>query len=391
MKKQMNNNENSTGIDSKIDTEVDIEMVDINKVDIKDRKRDKRAKGKNPLLPVVILLGITTLVSIGLCLYIVSKITPGKERHIFSEDPNTKEYTYTETEINNMLAKAKDEGSVEKEQALKAYIKNYAMTQGANLADLLRHTYPEYVICLSSEGYKFNAINSNYELHGIPSDTLILDDTGIITQIEGEKIKSKKGIDVSEYQGRIDWEKVKAAGVDFTIIRAGYRGYVTGKLVEDSEYIRNVKGALDNDIEVGLYYFTQAVTKEEIEEEVDTMLEPIEEEEIKITGPIVIDIEKVDSSKSRGNALAQEERTELVMHFCEYVRSKGYEPMIYGNTYSLFEMLDIDTIHDEKIWFAFYDTYLYYPYRLEIWQYSAKQKIDGIDGEVDIDIMFNCY
>lgn len=357
------------------------------KKEIEKRKHLK----KNPLLPVVILLGITTLASIGLSVYTLKHNSAEKEKHVISEDPNVKEYTYTEFELNNMLTAAKDEGAVEKEQALKAYIKEYASTKGANLADLLRHTYPEYVIVLSSGGYRFVPINETYEPNGISPDTLLIDSDNIITQKVGDTVKSRKGIDVSEYQGKIDWEQVKGADVDFAIIRAGYRGYVSGKLVEDTEYINNVEGALENDIEVGIYFFSQAITNEEIEEEVDTLLEPIIEGEYKITGPIVIDIEKVDGNNSRGNALTQEERTALTLHFCDYVRSKGYEPMIYGNTYSLFDMLNIDEIHEEKIWYAFYDTYLYYPYRLEIWQYSAKQSIPGIKGDVDIDIMFNCY
>lgn len=347
----------------------------------------KKTKRKNPLLPVTIALGITTIISIGLCIFIILSNREKPETHVFSEDPSQAINAYTEAEIDALLSSAKENGSIEKDQALKGFIKSYAMQQGANLAELLRRMYPEYVVYLSSSGYKFVPINQNYALNGVPSDTLMLDADGVFTQKIGDTVVSKMGIDVSEYQGKIDWEQVKEAGVDFAFIRAGYRGYVTGKLVEDAEYINNVKGALENDIEVGVYYFSQAVTEEEIEEEVDTMLVAIAEYDV--TGPIVIDIEKVDSNNSRGNDLSQEDRTRLTLHFCDYVREKGYEPMIYGNTYSLFEMLNVDEIHNERIWYAFYDTYLYYPYKLDIWQYSAKMSIPGIDGDVDIDIMFN--
>lgn len=349
----------------------------------------KKARRTNPLLPITIVLALTTIISVVLCIYTISTNKEKPETHVISEDPNNVPMTYTKSELDSLLSEAKEQGALEKEQSLKIFIKSYAMSQGANLAELLRRMYPEYVVCLTSGGYKFTSINQNYEMAGIPSDTLIFDENGIVTQTVGDTVKSKKGIDVSEYQGKIDWEQVKEAGVDFAFIRAGYRGYVSGKLVEDAQYISNVKGALENDIEVGVYYFSQAITEEEIEEEVDTMLVAIAE--YKVTGPIVIDIEKVDSGNARGNALSQEERTKLVLHFCDYVRSKGYEPMIYGNTYSFFEMLDIDQVHDEKVWYAFYDTYLYYPYKLDIWQYSAKMSIPGIEGDVDIDIMFNCY
>lgn len=353
-----------------------------------DHHEKKKARRNNPLLPIAIVLAITTLVSTVLCIYTIYSHRERPETHVLNEDPGSVPVSYTQSEIDSMISDAKEQASIEKEQALKSFIKSYSMSQGANLAELLRRMYPEYIVCLTSSGYKFTSINKNYDLAGIPSDTLIFDENGVVTQTVGDTVKSKKGIDVSEYQGKIDWKKVKESGVDFAFIRAGYRGYVSGKLVEDEQYINNVKGCIENDIEVGVYYFSQAVTEEEIEEEVDTMLVAIAEYEV--TGPIVIDIEKVDSNNSRGNALSQEERTKLVLHFCDYVRSKGYEPMIYGNTYSFFEMLDIDQVHDERIWYAFYDTYLYYPYKLDIWQYSAKMNIPGIEGDVDIDIMFNC-
>ena len=98
-----------------------------------------------------------------------------------------------------------------------------------------------------------------------------------------------------------------------------------------------------------------------------------------------------DGTISRMHGMSKQDRTTMAEAFCGEIKNHGYEPMIYGNTYSLFDMLNIDEIHEEKIWYAFYDTYLYYPYRLEIWQYSAKQSIPGIKGDVDIDIMFKFY
>lgn len=353
-----------------------------------DHHEKKKTRRTNPLLPVTIALALTTIISVILCIYVICSHRDKPETHVINDDPSNVYISYTQAELDIMLADAKEQGSISKEQALKSFIKSYAMSQGANLAELLRRMYPEYIVCLTSSGYKFTQIRQDYELSGIQSDTLAFDADGVVTQTVGDTVKSKKGIDVSEYQGKIDWAKVKESGVDFAFIRAGYRGYVSGKLVEDEQYINNVKGCIENDIEVGVYYFSQAITEEEIEEEVDTMLVAIAEYEV--TGPIVIDIEKVDSNNSRGNDLSRDDRTRLVLHFCDYVRSKGYEPMIYGNTYSFFEMLDIDQVHNEKIWYAFYDTYLYYPYKLDIWQYSAKMSVPGIDGDVDMDIMFNC-
>ena len=157
-------------------------------------------------------------------------------------------------------------------------------------------------------------------------------------------------------------------------------------MVED-EYVKgNLEGARVNNIKTGVYFFSQAINEAEIEEEVNTLLELVGP--YNIEGPIAIDVEKLDAETARGNALSQEERTALVRHFCEKVKEAGYQPMIYGNAYSLFRMLNYNDLTEYPVWYAYYSDNLYFPYDLAVWQYSSTGKVNGVNGNVDLNVMF---
>jgi GH25 family lysozyme M1 (1,4-beta-N-acetylmuramidase) len=197
---------------------------------------------------------------------------------------------------------------------------------------------------------------------------------------------SHKGIDVSSHQGKIDWQKVADDGVEFAFIRTALRGYGSGKLVEDEYCDANIKGATDAGIHVGLYIFSQAITEDEVLEEAQQIIDKASE--FGVDGPIVIDVEKVSSSTGRMNALSVEERTNLVLLFCQTVENAGYKPMIYHNTEMGALMVDIATLEDYDKWFASYAETMFYPYQYDIWQYSAKGSVDGIKTDVDMNISF---
>ena len=131
------------------------------------------------------------------------------------------------------------------------------------------------------------------------------------------------GIDVSKWNKEIDWKKVKEAGVDFAIIRCAYRGSSTGALVEDPYFKKNIEGATKAGIQIGVYFFTQAIDKKEAEEEADYVIDIIKDYDIKY--PIVIDTEPISGDEARSDALSAEERTEVVAAFCERVKAKNYK------------------------------------------------------------------
>ena len=206
--------------------------------------------------------------------------------------------------------------------------------------------------------------------------------------VDGETV-SIKGIDVSTYQGDIDWEKVAASGVKLVFIRLGYRGYESGLLVKDDRFEDNIRGALQNGIAVGVYFVTQAISVEEAVEEAQFVMENIRP--YNVTWPIVLDIEDAASATARTAELSQQARTDHAIAFCETVKESGYTPMLYCNIRWFIEKLDITRITDYDKWFAQYFRKPFFPYAFQVWQYSSTGRIDGIEGNVDYNISFVDY
>lgn len=204
---------------------------------------------------------------------------------------------------------------------------------------------------------------------------------------EDDTYTSIPGIDVSSHQGAIDWKKVKEAGVQFAYIRCGYRGYETGLINKDETFDYNISQAKANGIQVGVYFFSQAVSQKEAEEEAEFTLSCMKKYEIDL--PVVYDFEKPGGIFARTYTQSKDVTTENAVLFCHIMQRKGYDAMIYNST-NLFEKLfNLEYIQEFGTWVAHYNTpYPTYPYTYQIWQYSDSGKIDGIDQAVDLDLMF---
>ena len=200
------------------------------------------------------------------------------------------------------------------------------------------------------------------------------------------KAGTMPGVDVSYYQGDIDWAQVKASGIEFAIIRIGYRGYgKEGKLVEDKMAVKNLKGALEAGLKVGVYIFSQATCVEEAVEEADFLLERIEGYDI--TMPVVYDWEYV-SEEARTAHVDPRTLTDCYLAFCEKIEEAGYTPMAYFNSYQSRKMMYLTELEDYPFWLALYSDRMTYPYRIEMWQYTDSGRVPGIQGNVDINLMF---
>lgn len=201
------------------------------------------------------------------------------------------------------------------------------------------------------------------------------------------------GIDVSYYNKTIDWEEVKESGVDFAIIRAGYRGYgAAGTLCTDVKFVENIEGALDAGIQVGVYYFTEAINKQEAIEEAEYCLDKIKDYDVTL--PIVIDYEfPTDSSGPIGRMykanLSKSAATNNCIAFCETIKDAGYEPMIYANKSDLATLINGTKLSQSyKIWLANYTTKTTYSNPYEYWQYTSSGSVDGITGKVDCNFWY---
>ncbi|MBQ9852564.1 MAG: S-layer homology domain-containing protein [Ruminiclostridium sp.] len=231
-----------------------------------------------------------------------------------------------------------------------------------------------------------------------------VNEQGLLTY-NSDEYTCKVGIDVSRYQGTIDWAQVKEAGVDFAILRLGYRGYGTGKMVLDNYFYQNLKGALANDIEVGVYFFSQAISPAEAQEEARFCMNALKGYEI--TYPIVFDWEPYDSSlEPRTDELDDKVLTQCAVAFCEEVKAGGYQPMVYANPTYFYFHFDLNELINYPFWLAHYNTFTNFYYHFDIWQYSDGKYmvgpdgtfvrneetdepiIPGIDGYVDLNIHF---
>lgn len=205
---------------------------------------------------------------------------------------------------------------------------------------------------------------------------------------EKDHVTAKPGIDVSEFQGEeIDWKKVGDAGFEFVILRLGYRAYgESGALVLDAMYEENVKAALDAGLEVGVYFFSQAITDAEAEEEAQFVLDHVRP--YNITGPVVYDTEEIKWDTYRAEDNTSEEYTKYCRIFCDAVEAAGYEPMIYCNMKWMAFTLDMEELAGYDFWYADYYDVPQCPYDYKIWQYSETGVVPGINGNVDLNLWF---
>ena len=353
----------------------------------------KRKRQMNYLINIILCL--VALASLTVCIFLLLKNyqlnfeTTEALAQVEQIREDTKDYIYTQSDVNSFVEEAVLNAQTTEARKLLDDIKE-RMESGDSTAAVLRELYPEDVVVYADGKYNFFPITDEYKRNNYVLDNFVLDEASsriTYTDDVGE-VRSKTGIDVSRHQGEIDWEKVAADGIDFAFIRAGFRGSSEGKLVEDEYFIDNIEGALENDIEVGVYFYTQAVTTEEAKEEAQFLLDLLEPYDI--TYPVVLDLEEVDG-KSRTDDMTQEDFTDAAIEFLDTVENAGYQPMIYGNLKTFFIMLDMSRIEKYDKWFAYYQTPVYFPYEFTIWQYSSTGKVDGIKGDVDLNVCMKGY
>ena len=194
------------------------------------------------------------------------------------------------------------------------------------------------------------------------------------------------GIDVSAYQGDIDWEQVADAGVDFAIIRLGYRGYESGKLVEDKFARQNLEGAAEAGIQLGVYFFSQALNPNEAREEARFVLDMIDPYEIAM--PVVFDWEHVNNESARTNGMDPYAATGCARAFLEVIDEAGYWPMMYFNTFQAKKLFYLDQLMEYDFWLALYSDRMSFPYKVDMWQYTCTGTIPGVFGDVDVNVLF---
>ena len=206
------------------------------------------------------------------------------------------------------------------------------------------------------------------------------------TYYNDSTVETVTGIDVSEHQYDIDWAQVAGAGIDFAMIRMGYRGSTAGGLYEDEYFRQNMEGALANGIEVGVYFYSQAVSEAEALEEADFLLEAIAEYDV--TYPVVFDWEIVGGAEARTYTVRRDILNSCAKAFCDKVEQAGYDPMIYFTQYLGYRKYELRQLSDYGFWYAEYEPTPNFVYDFDMWQYTCWGSVPGIEGDVDLNLYF---
>lgn len=196
--------------------------------------------------------------------------------------------------------------------------------------------------------------------------------------------QSALAIDVSEWQTSVDWQQVKAAGVEIVMLRVGWRGSEEGKLFEDELFKTHYDGATAANLKVGGYFFSQAVSVEEAQEEAEFALQLLDGR--KLDMPLVFDWEQLGGEKDRTGDMDRRTLTDLTIAFCEKVEAAGYDAMLYFNPDLAGRLLYLGELTDYKFWLAMYSGTMNYAYKVDMWQYTNTGSVPGIEGDVDLNL-----
>lgn len=203
---------------------------------------------------------------------------------------------------------------------------------------------------------------------------------------QGSDFTTSRGIDLSVFQGDVDWDKAAVDGVEFAIIRLGYRGYGKGALQPDELFTSHLDGAHAAGIDTGAYFFSQALTAEEGREEAQYVLEQLDGRRMEM--PIYFDWEPIAVEDSRTNGYDYAHLTDSAVAFCQTIEAAGYRAGVYINRQQGYYHYDLSRLADYSLWVADYNSYPDFYYRFDMWQYTASGQLDGIDIQVDMNLMF---
>jgi len=335
----------------------------------------------------IILLALIAILTLSFCIIILLRnaaLRKENEAYKGQLDVLQEEGYYTTSQTDTLVEEAAEAASNKAKEEILDDIRT-KLENGTSTNTMIRSLFPDQLVLAKSGRYYFIPIDEMLSMHSFSDEDFAKNDLGIMEYTgDDANVSGTLGIDVSKFQGDIDWMSVYDAGVRYAFIRVGNRGTSTGEIVLDEKFEDNINGALNAGIDVGVYFYSAAVSEDEALEEAQFVLDTIEG--YNITLPIVIDIESPDSTDYRTMDLSKDEHTNIALKFCNTISTAGYTPMIYGNLESFTLLLDMTKLEGIDKWIAYYSTPQYFPYDFTYWQYTAKGSINGIDGSVDLNI-----
>lgn len=316
-----------------------------------------------------------------------TELTAGKRRaqdlDFWDMYPVEKEETETEqaSEVrkqprNDFTEKAQKE---REEQQQKEEVQDDPSTDG-------KHT-----LVTTPEGKEEWVLISPYLTKNTYDFTKMEEKAGLKRYMENGRKTSYVGVDISKQTGKVNFVSLKAAGVDYVMIRLGGRGYSTGQITLDENFKENIEGAIAAELDIGIYFYSQAISQDEAIQEVNFVIQNLEPYKGKVKYPVAFDMEFVTNDEARIDGLSREDRTAIAASFLEGVKAAGYVPMFYGDKEWLIKEIDLAKLQDYDVWFAQEEDIPDYPYQYAMWQYTTKGVVNGITGDANLNICFIGY
>ncbi len=247
-----------------------------------------------------------------------------------------------------------------------------------------RHTLIEY-----RDGTREWVVISPYLSKNTYDFTKLVSSDNQMKYVEDGKSISFIGVDISRYQGEVDFYQLKDAGIDFVMLRVGARGYSSGEIMMDETFADNIQKASEAGLDIGVYFYSQAVTQEEAVEEANVVIQSLGE--YKLQYPVAFDMEYVENDTARVEALSRVDKTNITKAFLDTIQAAGYRAMIYGDKEWLIKRIDLSKLNAYDIWLSQDAEIPDYPYKFAMWQYTTSAQVNGIDGYANLNICFIDY
>lgn len=206
----------------------------------------------------------------------------------------------------------------------------------------------------------------------------------------GKKI-SQIGVNVSKHNSALNFKSMKSAGIDYVMIRLGARGYSTGQITLDDNFVENIEAAIEAGLDIGIYFYSQAINQEEATQEANFVIQNLEPYRASINYPIAFDMENVANDRARIDGLSRDDKTTITTTFLSGIQAAGYVPMIYGNKEWLIKNVDLTKLQDYDVWLSEDENIPDYPYLYTMWQYTTTGTVNGVTGDAGLNICFVSY
>lgn len=313
------------------------------------------------------------------------------ERKLRAEDLDFWDMYPVEEETDGESASSKDASTSKSALTEKAEQEREEQKQKEQEALNDPSTDGKHTLVKTPDGKEEWVLISPYLTKNTYDFTKIEEKAGLKRYLENDKNISYVGVDISKQTGAVNFTGLKAAGVDYVMIRLGSRGYSTGQISLDENFKENIEGAIAEGLDVGVYFYSQAINQDEAVQEANFVIQNLEPYKGSVKYPVAFDMEFVINDEARIDGLSREDRTGIAASFLEGIKATGYIPMLYGDKEWLIKEVDLAKLQSYDVWLTQETDIPDYPYQYAMWQYSTKGVLNGIKGDAHLNICFIGY